>query len=104
MRFKKCYEKYTKKEYWYGSGKMNGMSDEYNYYIIKKRGGGFDLFTGHFSQIRIGRQKKVCHVETFDSAKKIANLIENNASKKASELIKAFSVNVSGLNAAPCRN
>lgn len=74
MRFKKTKEKYTNKEYWVASVVNRGQTLPDIFWLIYSRGGGFDLFeVVGFSRTR----KKICHVTKFDSAKMIANLMQN---------------------------
>ncbi len=74
MRFKKAYKKYTHTEYWVASTIGTGQPSSGTFYLIFKHGGGFNLFR----TIGIGSgRKKICHVRNFESAKMIANLMQN---------------------------
>jgi len=74
MRFKKTKEKYTDKPYWCAGVVNRGQMMKDIFWLIYPYGGGFNLFRA----VGIGRGKtKICHVQKFDSAKAIANLMQN---------------------------
>lgn len=74
MRFKKAKEKYTDKPFWVASVINRGQTMPDLFYIIYPHGAGFNLFL----KAGMGRpSKRICHVRKFNSAKQIANLMEN---------------------------
>jgi len=72
FRFTIGYEKYTDVKFWMACDYREGQMEKSIYYIIYKRGAGFDLFrkAGMF-----GKRIKLCHVKKFDSAKAISKLM-----------------------------
>lgn len=61
--------KYTKKYYWVAVARREPRDI---FYTIFPHGAGFNLFI-----VANYRKNKICHVKRFESAKQIANLIEN---------------------------
>lgn len=74
MRFKKTKEKYSRKPYWIASFVNRGQLMKDIFWLIYPSGGGFNLFR----VVDVNKKKtKICHVSKFDSAKTIANLMQN---------------------------
>ena len=74
MEFKKTKEKYTDKLYWCAGviNRVQTMQDIF--WLIYPHGAGFNLFR----KVGFGgKAEKICHVQKFDIAKAIANLMQN---------------------------